>query len=562
MRKTYKNPFYDYGVKLDSVKEMIDYVGIEYSNNIAYRYKAHNEIVVKRYSDVLKDVKRTSQALMQQKFEKKHIAVIGKTSYEWIIAYLSVMYAGMVIVPLDPQLKMEELLEQIKRADVECVFMDAKYVSSFKDSGIGKIVYMGEAKRVKIEETPDCVSMERFGNDSSSQVQEVVIEPEKLSAIVFTSGTTGKSKGVMLSQKNLISDVMSAKRILGLDEMDSTLSILPLYHTYEMTCDILLMLYFGACVNLNDSLKYLNRNLNVFTPTTLFAVPMVVEEFYRKIMDNVKENKKERTFKILMGISSVLRKMNIPLCKRIFRNVRQQFGGKLNLIVCGGACLEQHYIDFFDNLGINVVHGYGITECSPLLSANPDDCKKRFSVGPYVSCCEVKIKKHDDYDNINGYVVGDIMAKGDNVMLGYYKDEEATKEAFEGEWFLTGDIGYMDEHNYLYITGRSKNMIILDNGKNVSPEELEGKFVNSGIVKEVMVTTKTVRNTKQIHAVVYPDYTYAKQYGIDDIHQYLETELNEINRSLPAFKQITSFELREEEFEKTSTKKIKRYNIQ
>ena len=323
------------------------------------------------------------------------------------------------------------------RADVDCILGEERYVKNVQElvSDSNTINIIINESRERREGKEDFLSMDKLRKEVQCIGTEEEIDPELLAVIVFTSGTTGKSKGVMLSHKNIITDVMSAKRILGLDEKDSSLSILPLYHTYEMTCAILLMLYFGASVSLNDSLKYLSSNLKLMKPSVLFSVPMVVEQMYQNIILAVKDQKKEKLFEVMIKVSSILRKMGFSCYKKLFANVREQFGGNLKLIVCGGSNLDQDYIDFFDNIGINVVHGYGITECSPLLSANPDCCKKRYSVGPVVSCCQVKVDNSQNYGCYNGHEVGEIMAKGDNIMLGYYNDTQGTREVMKGEWF-------------------------------------------------------------------------------------------------------------------------------
>lgn len=557
MKKSYKNPFYEYGEKLSSVKELMIFSAKKHSEKTVFKYKLRNKIISKTYNELLRDVKENAQFLVSLDLPKQHIAIIGKTSYDWIVSYLSVLYAGMVAVPIDILLSTEEYLELLERADVDLVFCDKKYLSDIEKSdskGLNKIICINDSQSSENESTlskKDDISLD-------DAVDKNKIDAEALALIVFTSGTTGKSKGVMLSQKNIIVDVMSAKRILGLDERDTSLSILPLYHTYEMTCDILLMMYYGASVCLNDSLKYMSQNLKLFKPSVLYAVPMVVESIHRTIMESAKKKNKEKILKKMLKLSTALQKVGINLSRKIFKSVLDEFGGELKLIVSGGAYLDQSYIDFFDAIGVNIVQGYGITECSPLLSANPDHFKKKYSIGCVVSCCEVKINEDERYEKVNGHLVGEILAKGDNVMLGYYKDTENTNKAFEGEWFKTGDIGWMDEDDYLYITGRVKNLIILSNGKNVSPEEIEGKLSLLPVIKEVQVVSKKDNNTEQIQAIIFPDELFIKENNIEDVQKYTEDQVNDVNRSLPVYMQIGSVELRDTEFPKTSTKKIKR----
>ncbi|QUH29847.1 AMP-dependent synthetase/ligase [Vallitalea guaymasensis] len=557
MKKSYKNPFYEYGEKLSSVKELMIFSAKKHGEKTVFKYKLRNKIISKTYNELLRDVKEKAQFLVSLDLPKQHIAIIGKTSYDWIVSYLSVLYAGMVAVPIDILLSTEEYLELLERADVDIVFCDKKYLSDIEKSdskGLKKIICINDSQVLENESTLS----KKYDISLDDAVDKNKIDAEALALIVFTSGTTGKSKGVMLSQKNIIVDVMSAKRILGLDERDTSLSILPLYHTYEMTCDILLMMYYGASVCLNDSLKYMSQNLKLFKPSVLYAVPMVVESIHRTIMESAKKKNKEKILKKMLKLSTALQKVGINLSRKIFKSVLDEFGGELKLIVSGGAYLDQSYIDFFDAIGVNIVQGYGITECSPLLSANPDRFKKKYSIGCVVSCCQVKINEDERYEKVNGHLVGEILAKGDNVMLGYYKDTENTNKAFEGEWFKTGDIGWMDEDNYLYITGRVKNLIILSNGKNVSPEEIEGKLSLLPVIKEVQVVSKKENNTEQIQAIIFPDELFIKENNIVDVQKYIEDQVNDVNRSLPVYMQVGSVKLRDTEFPKTSTKKIKR----
>lgn len=560
MKTSFRNPFYEYGEKLESIKELILFSAERYGENTAFCYKSGNQIINKTYHDLLQDVRKRVQLLKSFQLERMHIAIIGKTSYDWIVSYLSVMYAGMVAVPIDILLNADEYCELIKRADVDCIFCDPRYYLDINKHlpDFEKVVCINEINKTGYEMlTAAC--LEELHTVTDKNEYENAIDANALATIVFTSGTTGKSKGAMLSQRNLICDVMSAKRILGLKEQDVSLSILPLYHTYEMTCDILLMMYFGAATCLNDSLKYMSQNLKLFKPTVLFAVPMVVEEMHRTIMDSVKKSHKDKIFPCMLKLSSALNKLGIHCSRRIFKKVIDEFGSELRLMVSGGAPLNQSYIDFFDAIGINLVQGYGITECSPLLAANPDHFKKKHSVGRIVSCCEVKIKEMKKFGSVNGHMIGEVLAKGDNVMLGYYKDKETTADVMEGEWFKTGDLGWLDEDNYLYITGRVKNLIILSNGKNVSPEKIEQELLRLSSVKEVQVTAHQENHQEQIRAVIFPDETFIRENKITDIQTHIENEVNHINRKFPVYMQITSVIIRDCEFQKTSTKKIKRY---
>jgi long-chain acyl-CoA synthetase len=530
MIKSYKNPFHEEGKHIESVNDLIDQSGIDYAEKAALRYKAGDSIVEKKYKELLEDVKRLAGDMEEKDLYERHVILLGKTSYEYIVSYLGIIYSGNVVIPIDKDLNSKEHYQLMKASDADCIFCDGYYLNDI-------IRYEPEIENIYVIDGFSNSSAlsngrGRYVKDILDNKSEVIntthTDTDKLAQIVYTSGTTGISKGVMLSQKNLANDVMSAKRIIGITAQDSSLSVLPLYHTYEMTCDILLMLYFGASISLNDSMKYLRSNLKVFKPTILFCVPMVLQSIQNSTL-------------------------NLPEGADIVK----ELGGSLKRIVCGGAYLDQKVIDYFDTLDITVVQGYGITECSPLVAANPDEYRKKNSVGRVITCCEVSI----DCNENNNSMAGEILVRGSNVMLGYYKDDVNTKAAFKGTWFRTGDIGYLDEDNYLYLMGRIKNLIILSNGKNVSAEKLEEMLSGLDIVKEVLVDSVKADSEEKIRACIYPDFELAGTNRIKNIESYIEDRVRELNRSLPSYMQISCIQIRDQEFPKTSINKIKRYLI-
>jgi long-chain acyl-CoA synthetase len=359
---------------------------------------------------------------------------------------------------------------------------------------------------------------------------------DDLAEIVFTSGTTGKSKGCMITHGNLAWNAMNGSSYTYLTTKDSTMSVLPINHTLEITAGILTPMCCGVTICINDSLKYLSRNLLLYQPQCMIVVPLIVETLHKNIWREIEKTGQHRKVRAAMKIARFLYQCHIDIRRKLFAGILEGLGGNLRLLVGGGAYIEPEIIKDFEAWGINIVQGYGITECAPVVACNTDRYKKYDSVGKIVTGCEVKI------------VEDEIRVKGPIVMKGYYKNPEATEEAFDGEWFKTGDLGYLDSDNYLYITGRKKNLIILPNGENVSPEELEQKIMRFPYVKEVVVSEKD----GQIQAEVFLDKE------VQDAEQKIKGDITLLNKSLPNYKKIARTVVREQEFEKTTTRKIKR----
>jgi long-chain acyl-CoA synthetase len=365
------------------------------------------------------------------------------------------------------------------------------------------------------------------------------IDTKKHSAIIYTSGTTGIGKGVMLSQENLISNITAAASMVFCGKDDVVISILPIHHTYEFTCTILAVLLCEATICFNESLKHLSDNLKLFKPTLLFLVPLISETVYKKIIVEATKSGKIKKLETGIKISNTLRFFGIDIRNKLFADVQNVFGGRLKKVVVGGAPMNSKISKAYRDIGILMLQGYGITECSPLVAVNREKQYNDRSVGLIVPCNEVRIKD------------GEIQVKGSNVMLGYYKNEQATKETFDGEWFKTGDLGYIDKEGFLFITGRKKNLIILDNGKNIYPEEMEGYLLVIKEIKEVVVYSEN----NLITADIYPDVE------IENVEKIIKRQIESINKTLPLYKQVQTIKFRQTEFEKTTTKKIKRHKV-
>ena len=390
------------------------------------------------------------------------------------------------------------------------------------------------------------------------------IYADEMSVLLFTSGTTGIAKGVMLSHRNICEDLMSAPTILNVNTWDIFFSVLPVHHTYECTCGFLMPLYKGASIAYCEGLKYIVKNLAEVQPTMILAVPLIFESLYNNIMKNVRKQGKEGLVRKVLALNKVTKKVGLDLNKLLLKDILKVFGGRMRVLISGGAAIDPAILQFFNDLGFISVQGYGLTECAPMAALNPDRHKymRNSSVGHLLPGMEVKIEdKNEDG-------IGEICVKGPNVMLGYYNMPEETAKVIKDGWFHTGDLGYVDDEDFIYITGRKKNVIITANGKNVFPEELEYYLGRSTMVSESMVWAQEDESGQDtvIVATIKPDMeeveaAIGKDAAGDDaqVEKLLWTEVDKINENLPFFKKIKRINLRREEFEKTTGKKIKRF---
>lgn len=566
-----------------------------YGDKDYFRYKREGEIHSLSFSDFAEECRRLTSALFEMGLSGKRIAVIGETTPEWVITYLATVNCGGVIVPLDRELQHEEILGFINKAKCEAVFHSPAFTEAFENSraalaGVRYFVELpsnkkkyapshpyaeeGDESNVKPVLRPQFPLNEGFLPFAATTLRGKVLldcgdtaaddyefDLDRMCAIIFTSGTTGTSKGVMLSQRNLVSAINSSHHSTEFSYDDVLVSVLPTHHTYEMTCGILTPLLLGATVCINESLKTVLKSLLLYRPTALVLVPLYVSTIYKKIWDTAEKQGKKKTLETALKASGTTMKFGLDLRKVLFSSVRAAFGGRLKMIVCGGAPLNPDFVPRFDEFGISIVEGYGITECAPLISVNPAFAKKYHSVGPAVNGLDSRIDEPDE----NG--IGEICVKGPNVMLGYYEDQDATDAVIdENGWFHTGDCGYIDEDGYIFITGRQKNVIVLNNGKNVFPEEIEEHLSDIDIIRECVIVGRENEEgqTVGLTALIFPDFDRAKERGLDDIlavTEAIKKEVGILNRTLPGFKQIRGIEIRQTEFVKTTTKKIKRHKV-
>lgn len=570
------------------MKKMTNEVAYDFRSmiaNSAARLPNKDFLVYKRggglesvtFSGFEERVRALAEAFLELGIGGESVAVIGETSPEWIITYLATIIAGGVIVPLDKELSAEAVRGFIKKVGCKAVVYSRKFASHFEGDfeelsvldykiPFDPKVTEGSSARPKKGVVP-FLQMLGFGRSlvaaGSEKYDSVPVDMEKVCAILFTSGTTGSSKGVMLCQKNIIHAINASYRTTGFEESDTVVSVLPIHHTYEMTCGVLTPLFIGATVCINDSLKYIVRNFQLFRPTGLVLVPLFVTTIYKRIWDTAKKGNKEKLLRNSIAVSNVLLKLKLDTRKFLFKSVRDVFGGRIKRIICGGAPMPPDLVAEFESFGIKLCQGYGITECAPLLSVCPEDDNRPGSVGPPIPGVQVKI---DVEDIENGREIGEIMVKGPNIMKGYFEDKEATDEVLSGAWFRTGDYGYLDDDGFIFITGRKKNVIVLNNGKNVFPEEIEEYLYKLELVAEcVVIGRKNDEDNVVVTALIYPDFAKAEELGLGSdlnaIGGVIKEKIAELNRKLPSFKQIRGLEMRRTEFEKNTSKKIIRYKI-
>lgn len=489
----------------------------------AFRYKVKRndgegkkavEIESKTYTQLKNDSERFSAALKSLGEEKSHIAILGASSYEWVAAYLGTVNSGSVAVPLDAQLPSEDLCELLNRAEVTTLVFDKSKAQVASDAlkscpGLKHVISMSEESLVE-----GALYFRKLLEEQQPGYDYKPL-PEDLATIMFTSGTTGKSKGVMLSHRNLAENATCLD--MKIEPGTVILSVLPIHHAYCLSMDILKALSLGSVICINDSLLRVAKNIKLFEPNMILMVPLMIETLAKKLEEAA-------------WMPAALVKAKV-------------FGKQFHTVCSGGAYLNQAYIDTFKRYGITILQGYGMTECSPVISTNLSWNNKKGSVGKLMPNCEAKT------------VEDELWVRGSSVMQGYYHMPEETTETLEDGWLKTGDLGYVDEDGFVFLTGRKKNLIITPNGENVSPEEIENKLGENRIAQEVLVRD----SEGVIEAEIFPDYEYASKKKIKDMQSELQGIIDAYNKEAPLYKRIFKLKIRETEFEKNTTKKIKRF---
>ena len=457
----------------------------------------------------------------------KHIALLGENSYAWIASYFAIVNGGNVVVPIDNQNTPDDIARLVKRADVSLLIYSDNYREESESAGV---------QLLSLKQFSSCLAEgQRLLAQGNNSFVNCTIDRERMCAIVFTSGTTGEPKGVMLNHRGLMRDAIVSSQNLFVPE--GTVCVLPLYHTFGFMAGVLCQMLKGYPVFINNSLKRVLSDIQHAAPKHVSVVPLLIGVIYNQIWENVRKSGKEKLFKGMIAISNVLDHCGIHIKRKLFQQVYDAFGGNLEMLISGGSSIDEKYIKGFRDIGIKVTNGYGITECSPIVATTRNRHYAPKSVGAIQPGIDCRIQD------------GEVQLKGETLFLGYYKDEEATAEAFDGEWFKTGDLGYLDQDGLLYITGRIKNLIILSNGKNVSPEELETLLMQH------------IPEVKEVVCYGESDLIVAEAYldpDIDCDEESIKAKISELNRTLPNHKQIADIRIRDSEFPKTTTKKIKR----
>ena len=543
------------------VREMVETAGILHGDATAFSYRvkpSDEESVKVSFRTLSSEVKYLSRRLVELGCAGKHCALIGKLTYPWVRLYLSLLSIGAVVVPLDRDWSADELASTVAFSDCEFLFFDkdleekAKVVLAGKDCRVGAhytIDGVGDASTDQLL----CEGKLLRGDKAPARPD---IDVEACAEIVFTSGTTGKGKGVMLSQKALMADIAGGLEYISV--FKKTIAVLPPHHTFGSTVNLFGNMIVGAEVYISSGLRYIQKELKAEQPEHLILVPLYLETFYRKILAGVKDMGKSNILGYMMKVSNGLRHVKVDLRSRLFGSVLSVFGGKLKLVICGGAPLNSEIIDAYESWGVTILNGYGITECAPLLSVNRNKERIPGSVGRVLRCVDAIIAEPNEDGE------GEIRVKGPNVMMGYYKNPEATAEAFDEDgYFRTGDYGKLED-GILSITGRLKNLIILSNGKNVYPEEIETELCATGGILEIVVYEgQSKRGTAHnaIVAEIYPDNEYIKANGIEDVTAYLKAKIDDYNRTATPYKKIGLLKVRKEEFPKNTLRKIKRFEL-
>ena len=551
-------------------REMIEYSVKNYANKVAYKYKKngdlkHIEYVEKTYKQVGEDIKAFSTELLKKGLEYKKVILIGNNRYEWCVSYLAVTSGNMIIVPLDKALPNNEIENLVTRSEAEIAIFDKKYLDVMKklkkdiNVNLQMLICMDNVNDNEVESFTELLKKgKELIKSGDNHYDSIEVNPEKMSVMLFTSGTTNIPKAVMLSQKNICANLSDFASWVKLYPTDTLLSFLPIHHTFECTVTFLYGFYSGCTVAFCDGLKYIQKNLAEYKVSVFVAVPLVMETIYKKIQKAIHDQGKEKLINTMVKISKVFLKCKIDLRKIIFKQILDNLGGNIRLVLYGAAPMNKETIIGFNNFGIELVQGYGLTETSPVIAAESDKEKMPGSVGLALPSLNVKI------DNPHENGEGEILVKGPSVMIGYYNNEEENKRAFKDGWFRTGDYGYITEDGFIYVTGRKKDIIVLKNGKNVYPQEIEFLINKIPYIKESLVyqREKDSTDTMLCAKIVYDKDLIKENFG-DKIEKEYEKiiweKIKEINKELPVFKHIKKINITTEPLIKTTTQKVKRY---
>lgn len=554
---------------LNNLKEMLEQSQKLFGNKDAFLVKCSDGMYRGiSFTQFKNDVDALGTAFIDLGLKDRFIAVIGENRYEWCVTYLATANGTGTIVPLDKELPLPEIENLLARSDISAIVFSGKYEKEMKQlaatSNPNRLFINMDA----VQDENGFLSFKKLIERGNALIKageraflDAVINNEAMNILLFTSGTTDLAKGVMLSHKNICTDITAVCSMIYIDSNDSVLSILPLHHTYECTCGFLVMIYNGCTIAFCEGLKHIAKNLQETKPSILLAVPLILEGMYKKLWDQAAKNGMKRRLKAAVFISKALGLFGIDIRKKLFAKIHQNLGGNIRLIISGAAAIEPSVSKGFRAMGFTILQGYGLTECSPIVTVNREKSFRNDSIGLLLPGMEAKIDKPDK----NG--IGEIVVKGGNVMLGYFENQLATEKVLKDGWFYTGDLGRMDSKGFFYITGRKKNVIVTKNGKNIFPEEVEAYLNKSPYILESLVWGKVDEASEEtfVCAQIVPDIETMKEglnkteLSKEEIFNIINAEVKATNKSMPLYKRIRQFTIREEEFAKTTTKKIKRY---
>lgn len=557
--------------EITNLKDMLEQSSTLFTERDAFTLKEKDGTYkAVTYRDFKHEVDALGTALIDLGLKGRFIAVIGENRYEWCLSYLAIANGAGIVVPLDRELPLSEVENLVTRSNTSAILFSGKHEKDMR-----QIASAGSTVEYFInmdaeEDDGQFLSFRKLIRKGISLLAagnrtylDSTIDAEAFNILIFTSGTTDLAKGVMLSHKNVVTDIMSVCSVLYIDETDSTLCMLPLHHTYACTTSFLLMLYNGCRISFIEGLKHIAKNLKETSPTILLAVPLLLESMYKKVWDSINKQKgTARKAKIALFISNfAYNLLGLDIRRKLFKQIHNNIGGKVRLIISGAAAIDPAVSKGFRSFGIIMLQGYGLTECAPIVTVNQVEKFRDDSIGLSLPCDEVMIYK----PNKEG--IGELIVKGDNVMLGYFENKLASEKVLREGWFFTGDLGKMNKDGFFSITGRKKNVIVTKNGKNIYPEEVEAYLDKSPFIAESMIYGKDDEASEEtfVYAMIVPAMDIIREklgkqdVTEDEVFRIIDTEVKNVNRNMQLYKRIRRFRVREEEFAKTSTKKIKRY---
>lgn len=556
-------------IKYDTFQDVFNDVTEKFKDNVLvtqkFDHKGKFEDIT--YGQFKEDVIGLGTGLIEYLgLKDKRVVIISETTYDWYVSYMAMLVGVGIAVPMDKELPENEFVNLVKRSKASAIIYSHRkkelidktraeldgvdyFIEMYSDATLnGKDVGFNEVKNVG----------KKLYENGNNCLLDTKIDPEDFKVLIFTSGTTSAAKGVMVCNRNLTANVYACQKYVYLKPTDKLFSVLPLHHTYESTIGFLYPFSQGASVAVCEGLKYIVPNMKETQPTALLAVPLLIESLYKKINQTIKKSGKEPLVNSMLYISNVLRNVGIDIRRKVFSEILDNLGGNMRIIVSAAAPMDKKIGKWVDNIGIEFLQGYGLTETAPISALTPEADTRIGSVGKAVVGAEIKIKDPDE----NGE--GEVLIKSETLMLGYYEMPEETAEVVKDGWFNSGDVGYLDKDGYLYITGRSKNVIVTANGKNIYPEEIETLLAKVPLISECMVYGKGEKDDLTVSLKVIPNYAYieeniGKGLSEEEIYNAIWEEVKKINKGLTAYKTIKYMEIKHDEFEKTTTMKIKRY---